>query len=354
MKTETDRIVFLDYLRVIACFMVVMVHACEFYYCTEAGAILANDTDRLWVSLIDGAFRQSVPLFVMASSFLLVPLTTDATTFFKRRFSRVFVPFLVWSLLYAVVPVLTGSMSGDIWQRVTAILYTANMDSGHLWFIYMLIGIYLVMPVISPWINQVSKRGEEVFLAIWFLSTFTGYLRPLTTYVWGEVFWNNFHALYYFSGYIGYVVLAHYIRKYVDWSLKKTLAVAVPLILVGYAFTAGLFYTHSLESTDYAYVEQSWYFCTFNVAMMTAGTFLLLRHVSYSARWLYTPVTTVSKLSYGIYLIHIFILGFMQQWLAPHFSTLPAILIVGTATFLACILATRLISLLPSSKWIIG
>lgn len=255
MKTETSRVIFLDYLRVIACFMVVMVHACEFYYCTEAGAILANDTDRLWVSLIDGAFRQSVPLFVMASSFLLVPLTTDATTFFKRRFSRVFVPFLVWSLLYAVVPVLTGSMSGDIWERVTAILYTANMDSGHLWFIYMLIGIYLVMPVISPWINQVSKRGEEVFLAIWFLSTFTGYLRPLTTYVWGEVFWNNFHALYYFSGYIGYVVLAHYIRKYVDWSLKKTLAVAVPLILVGYAFTAGLFYTHSLESTDYAYVE---------------------------------------------------------------------------------------------------
>lgn len=354
MKTETDRIIFLDYLRVIACFMVVMVHACEFYYCNEAGAILANDTDRLWVSLIDGAFRQSVPLFVMASSFLLVPLTTDATIFFKRRFSRVLVPFIVWSLLYAVVPVLTGSISGDIWQRVTTILYTANIDSGHLWFIYMLIGVYLVMPVISPWINQVSKRGEEMFLAIWFLSTFTGYLRPLTTYVWGEVFWNSFHALYYFSGYIGYVVLAHYIRRYVDWPLKKTLAVAVPLILVGYAFTAGLFYTHSLESTDYAYVEQSWYFCTFNVAIMTAGTFLLLRHAGSSARWLYTPVKTVSKLSYGIYLMHIFILGFMQQWIAPHFPTLPAILLVGTATFLACILVTRLISLIPFSKWIIG
>lgn len=218
----------------------------------------------------------------------------------------------------------------------------------------MLVGIYLIMPVISPWISQVSKRGEEIFLAIWFLSTFTGYLRPLTTYVWGEVFWNNFHALYYFSGYIGYVVLAHYIRKYVDWSLKKSVAVAVPLILIGYAFTAGLFYTHSLESTDYAYVEQSWYFCTFNVAMMTAGTFLLLRHVSYSAKGLYSPVKTISKLSYGIYLMHIFILGFMQQWLAPHFSTIPAILIVGTTTFLGCILFTRLIAFLPGSKWIVG
>lgn len=354
MKTENNRIVFLDYLRVIACFMVIMVHTCEFYYCADTGAILANDTDRLWVSLIDGAFRQSVPLFVMTSSFLLVPLTTDATTFFKRRFSRVLVPFLVWSLLYAIVPVLTGSINGDMVQRVTTILYTANMDSGHLWFIYMLIGIYLVMPVISPWLNQVSKRGEEAFLAIWFLSTFTGYLRPQTTYVWGEVFWNNFHALYYFSGYIGYLVLAHYIRKHVCWSLKKTMTIALPLILVGYAFTAGLFYSHSLESTDYVYVEQSWYFCTFNVAMMTAGTFLLLRHVSYSKKWLYAPVKTVSQLSYGIYLMHIFVLGLMQQWIAPHFSTLPAILIVGTSTFLCCILITRLLSLLPASRWIVG
>lgn len=354
MKEKTNRIVFLDYLRVIACFMVVLVHACEFYYCTDTGVILANDTDRLWVSIIDGAFRQSVPLFVMASSFLLLPLTTSSTVFFKRRFSRVFVPFVIWSLLYAVVPVITGAIDGDIAERVSNILYTANADSGHLWFIYMLIGVYLVMPVISPWLSRVSRRGEEIFLAIWFLTTFTGYLRPLTGYVWGEVFWNNFHALYYFSGYIGYVVLAHYIRKYVDWSLKKSVAIGVPLILVGFAFTAGLFYTHSMESTDYAYAEQSWYFCTFNVAMMTAGTFLILRHINYSGQWLYGPVQSISKISYGIYLMHIFVLGFMQQLIAPHLSTLPAILAVGTATFLACAIITRLISLIPGSKWVVG
>lgn len=62
----------------------------------------------------------------------------------------------------------------------------------------------------------------------------------------------------------------------------------------------------------------------------------------------------VSKLSYGIYLIHIFILGFVQQWLAPHFATLPAILIVGSVTFVGCLVATRLLSLIPGSKWIIG
>ena len=354
MKTGKKRIIFLDYLRVVACFMVVMVHACEFYYCTDTGAIVSGEDARLWVSLIDGAFRQSVPLFVMASSFLLVPLTTDASTFFRRRFSRVFIPFLVWSLLYAVVPVITGSIEGSLTDRITTILYTANSDSGHLWFIYMLIGIYLVFPVISPWLQQVSRRGEEIFLAIWFLSTFTGYLRPLTTYVWGEVFWNSFHALYYFSGYIGYVVLAHYIRRYIRWSLRKTVIIALPLILAGYVVTAGLFYIHSSESTDYAYVEQSWYFCTFNVAMMTAGTFLLMRHINYSAAWLYKPIRKISMLSYGIYLMHIFLLGFMQQWIAPHLTVLPAILAVGSATFLGCIAVSLLISRLPGSRWIIG
>ena len=87
MKTEKERVVFLDYLRVIACFMVVMVHACEFYYCTETGAVVASEDARLWVALIDGAFRQSVPLFVMVSAFLLVPLSTNTASFFKRRFS---------------------------------------------------------------------------------------------------------------------------------------------------------------------------------------------------------------------------------------------------------------------------
>lgn len=354
MKTEKERVVFLDYLRVIACFMVVMVHACEFYYCTETGAVVASEDARLWVALIDGAFRQSVPLFVMVSAFLLVPLSTNTASFFKRRFSRVFVPFLVWSLLYAVVPVVTGSIEGNIAKRITMILYTVNADSGHLWFIYMLIGVYLVMPVISPWLEKVSKRGEEAFLAVWFLTTFTGYLRPLTTYVWGEVFWNSFHALYYYSGFIGYVVLAHYIRRYIDWPLKKTVAVAVPLILVGYAFTAGLFYTHSQESTDYAYVEQSWYFCTFNVAMMTFGTFLLLKHVDFKGAWLYGPVKVVSRLSYGIYLMHIFILGFMQQLIAPHLPVAWAIVAVGCATFAGCIVVGLVLSRIPGSKWIIG
>ena len=66
---ETKRIVFLDYLRAISIFMVLVAHVCEFYY----GAILnpdpANEADRWWAIIVDSACRASVPLFVITSAY---------------------------------------------------------------------------------------------------------------------------------------------------------------------------------------------------------------------------------------------------------------------------------------------
>ena len=77
MKEKTsNRIVFLDYVRVFACFLVMLVHASENYYpgpgsTDMAGpqAMLANEADRLWVSVYDGFSCMSVPLFMIVSAF---------------------------------------------------------------------------------------------------------------------------------------------------------------------------------------------------------------------------------------------------------------------------------------------
>jgi len=359
MKTNTatqgaSRVVFLDYLRVIACFMVVLVHTCEFYYLGDGGVVFAQPGDRAWVAWIDGALRESVPLFVMASSYLLVPLTGSTSAFFRRRLSRVFVPFAIWSVLYAVLPVWLGRLEGSVPERLGRLLYTFNDDSGHLWFIYMLIGVYLTMPVISPWLRQVSRRGELAFLGVWFASTFWGYLQPALGDIWGKALWNDFHALYYFSGFIGYVVLAHYIRTYVRWSVRRTLAVSLPLIAVGYVVTAGLFYEHTGVSSDYSYAEQSWNFCTANVAMITTGCFLLMRMITCTAPAVYTPVKAVAKVSYGIYLMHILVLGFVYDLIAHALPTGAAIFAVATVTFAICAAICLLLAPVRASRWIIG
>ncbi|MDE7407019.1 MAG: acyltransferase, partial [Muribaculaceae bacterium] len=94
------RVVFLDYLRVLACFMVILVHACEFFYVGSDGISIASDYDALWTSLLNSPCRCAVPLFVMISSWLLVPLDEPVSKFMRRRLTRVVVPFLIWSVCY--------------------------------------------------------------------------------------------------------------------------------------------------------------------------------------------------------------------------------------------------------------
>ena len=367
MQQNQQRIVFLDYLRVVACFMVILVHACEPYYLGGEGTYIANASDALWVTLIDSALRCAVPLFVLTSSYLLFPLQIPTGQFFRRRVVRVGVPLLVWSLLYAVVPMWGSGGAIDIKANLANLLLNFNMNSGHLWFCYMIIGVYIAMPIFSPWIERVSRRGEEIFLVAWAFTTLAPFLRQAALAIfsraelWGEANWNEFGALYYTSGFIGYVVLGHYIRTYIDWSWRKTLAVALPMFLAGYAITAAWFWMHIPksfpvnESIDLAVLmEQSWRFCSTGVAMTAVALFLIFKKISVAGRC-YPLVKHISKVSYGIYLMHIFILvaahAIISSWGVP---TLPAIFAIAVATFVICAIFASIASRLPGGKYIIG
>ena len=70
---KQDRVIFLDYLRGIACFLVMMVHASEAFYGVGDVPIL-SDAHKFWIAIWDGMSRISVPLFVITSAYLLVPM----------------------------------------------------------------------------------------------------------------------------------------------------------------------------------------------------------------------------------------------------------------------------------------
>lgn len=353
---QNERVVFLDYVRVLACFMVIFVHSCEFFYVGTDGCTITNDRDRFWISLIDGTFRISVPLFVMTSSYLLLPLRVSGVPFFKRRFTRIIIPFVIWSVLYATVPVLYGDLTVEgMKESLLRLLYNFNISSGHLWFIYMLIGLYLFMPILTPWLQQASKKGEQAFLAVWFFTTFHHALKEWAGDGWyGECFWNEFHSLWYFSGHIGFLVLAHYIRTYINWSKRKCLGIGLVAFLLGSAYTIYSFYSRTQVSDDLYVIEIFWRFCTPNVAIATFGFFLMLKTVSFDKAWLYKPVLSISKLSYGIYLMHIFLLNFAYKLIHGHFSVPVEIVLIGGSTIVACCIVAKLLSYLPGSKYIVG
>lgn len=346
----------LDLLRVLATYMVMQVHAGEFYYIGSGGTVL-NTVDAYWVGLLNSLFRACVPLFVMVSGLFLFPVG-DNGKFFRKRFSRVVVPFVIWCALYAVYFHLQGSLtlSGTL-VNILKIPLNYGTEVGHLWFVYMLMGIYLFAPVISPWITSASRRSMEGFLALWILSLTAPYIHLYFPEVWGECYWNRTPTLYYFSGFLGYAVLAAYIKRFLMCPGKRDYVLALALILVGYAITAAGFLKRLPVEHAVSSLELTWAFETINVAMIAAGIFLLFKNFQPDdgTGTLWKVVRDISRLSYGMYLAHIMVLNAVQGLMDKHLSSAAVKLpVMAAMTFMLTYLIVKALSLVSRSKWLVG
>lgn len=360
------RIAFLDYIRVFACFLVMLVHASENFYGAPGStdmagpqSFLANEADRLWVSVYDGFSRMSVPLFMIVSAFLLAPMKEEQTMwqFYRRRAVRILPPLFVFMILYSTLPLLWGQIDGATSLKdLSRILLNFPTLAGHFWFMYPLIGIYLFIPMISPWLRKATASEERFFIGLFLLSTCMPYLNRWCGELWGQCFWNEYHMLWYFSGYLGYLVLAHYIRVHLTWERSRRLAVGAVLMVVGAVWTIASFYVQAVPGELHVtpVLEIGWVFCTINCVLLTTGAFLMFTCIERPQ----APklVTETSKLSYGMYLMHIFWLGLWvnvckETLMLPTVAAIPCI---AVATFISCYLTAKIILFVPGSRWIIG
>ena len=104
------------------------------------------------------------------------------------------------------------------------------------WFLFIILGLYLLMPMISPWIRQVSTRQLAFFVGLWGLTL----LYPLLGYLGltelhGVCAWNRIGTGYYLTGYIGYLLLAVLLMR-LDATLSARKAVGIGAILFAVGF----------------------------------------------------------------------------------------------------------------------
>ena len=328
--TSENRLVWCDTVRLLAFFMLLCCHAADPFYAAAAYASSGTSTHPemvewaiRWGSLV----RPCVPLFVMLTGVLSLPVKSSMESFYQKRIPRVLFPFLIWSVLYYLTPWFTGLLGLDnsiviklfSWAEtdsqalsdglvnVARIPYAFSFIACHMWYIYMLIGLYLYLPIFSAWVERATRRQKEIILGLWALSTFLPYFTEyISKYAFGTCEWNSFGLFYYFAGFNGYMLLGHYIQHYVNWSWTKTLSVALPLLLAGFLITYnGYSYIMNLPDKTPEQVELFWTYNTPNVAMMTLACFLLVYRIritadSRLAKWL-AHLTTCG---FGVYMIH--------------------------------------------------
>ena len=328
---QKNHIVWLDVVRLIAMFTVVCCHCTDpfNFYPGDAPNI---DEIKFWGAAYGAALRPCVPLFVMITGALLLPVRGDASVFYKKRIPRVLFPFLIWSVLYNLFPWVTGLLGlspqvildffpyagEDVMRQslsvavryILEIPFNFSILAVHMWYIYLLIGLYLYMPIFSAWVEKASERAKRGFLLVWGVTLFLPYYNQFVAqYLWGTCSWNTFGMLYVFAGFNGYLLLGHYLKR-IDWSLRKTLAIGIPMFIVGYIITFfGFRYISALPEYTPEMYELFFTYCSINVVMMTIPIFMLAKKAEIRSERVRKALANLTLCGFGIYMVHYFLAG---------------------------------------------
>ena len=384
-----DREIWLDWLRVTACFMVMLTHCSEPFYLGGEGSLILTKWDAIWVSILDVLPRACVALFILTSSYLQFPLHYSANEFFRRRAIRILIPFAFWTIVYAF------AFSEPV-QNFKDLILNFNYAAGHLWFVYMMVGIYLLMPLLSPWAERVSRKELLFYLGIWLFTTLIPIIRDLAAEsslviygpsgipnpakypLWGEASWNTYGLFYYFSGFIGYLLLGLYFKKFagvISW--KKTLITAIPLFICGFAIASLGFLSRVWADSNGVFPfegpvglaalwETTWLNDTIGVAMMAISWIMLFRKINCSGGFYKKVLLPISNASYGMYLCHLLLLviisprirdllgvgneGVLGIWTTP-VEIISSTLLTFTGVSIFCVIVRKIPKV---GKWIIG
>ena len=338
MKQKRN-IVWLDVARFLAMFFVVVSHAGDTF---NQNAPAGDASYALWGEVWGSAARFCVPVFAMMTGFLLLPVQQSWGSFVRKRVTRVVLPFVFWSVLYCLLPAFVALCGGNAdtlhifvpfagdeigwaaaWKAIKLVPVNFCMLTTHLWYVYMLIGLYLVLPIFSPWYEKSTNREKIAFLALWGVSLFLPYARvylPSEGFVWGECNWNQFGLLYGFSGFLGYALLGSVLGRMRALSWTKTLLVAIPLFTLGFVVTyCGYHHEVVVTNNDYdhypAQIELFWTFCSPQVVIMSASVFLLAKKITALPAVIERALADINTCGFGIYCAHYAFIGAIFCWI---------------------------------------
>lgn len=331
-----NRILYLDFIRIFACVMIIAMHA-PIPYSGLSSYMLSAD------SLLT---TPGVGLFIMVSGALILPVNMPTSLFLKKRLARILFPTLFWTLFYMIVA-LYNLNDADKIILFEYLLYIPLRPqfNGTFWFIYTLAGLYLLAPILSAWLKQTNKQEIKFYLFLWGVTL----CYPLTRF-FVDFVEDYTGMLYYFCGYVGFFLLGYYLYNYIE---KMNVYVCLLLIVFPFVIALGL----KITNVAFEFYDLFWFLSIF-VAMMTTGWFMLLKKMdkpySLSSK-LHRYVVIVSNCCFGIYLVHIFIMrSIIWKWTWLYDMGIMQIMLVTLMTFIGSFVVTWLISFLPGAQYIIG
>ncbi|MDO4741758.1 MAG: acyltransferase family protein [Candidatus Saccharibacteria bacterium] len=349
-QTTQNRIIYFDFLRIFAIIAVIFVHvAAENWYSTEPRSLTWN-----LYSLVDSLVRWGVPIFVMISGALFLNRNQSLKKIFRKHIIKLIILFFVWSLIYAI-------WESSVGNAVTISDFLINFFKGpaHLWFLPMIIGLYLITPLLQKIISD--KKSTRYFLT---LSLIFAFIIPEVINIIDIVFPTTANVLKYINGclnlnfvlgFSGYFILGFCLHNTKISKKQETiiyllgaLGIVVTIILSALAS----YYKNAPTAVFYENMS-------INVLLPSIAIFVFTKkHLNNQL----SPkkqklLLTLSKCTLGVYLVHLLILFMLDYFLnfnTASFNPLLAIPTLGLSVIVISLIITLILNQIPFiKKWLI-
>lgn len=301
---SNNRIIYFDFLNILACIGVVCMHVCDGFF---------NKTDDwqwYYEAFVNHVCYWAVPVFFMLTGATLIGTKDSIKIYACKRIKRTVIPFLVWSIIGLIFNILTGdiSVSENVLYYLNLILNTQIPVVDIYWFFIPLFAIYLCVPVLNTIRDSFKVRAYLFLIAYSFISYF---LLPLLSNIGIQtnVLIQNPMA----AGYLIYPLLGYILSRYAFVKRQRIMIYVFGVVVFMLWFGACIFQSVSANST--VLFMRGYY--SLPLIIVSCAVFVFIGNWSiFSTEWMIkhsSLLTFVSSLSFGIYLVHRFFIKILTH-----------------------------------------
>lgn len=347
-----------DLIRTIAIILVILLHA-SIEPNPNISQMSPEGVQLFWVSNVYNSIsRTAVPLFVMLTGALLLQPTKQnepLRLFFRKRWNRIGLPVLFWGAIYFAYDFTIKGNPLTITSFLQGILAGPYV---HFWYLYLLIGLYLITPLIRVLVAHANWILMKYFLLLWLVGTGIVSLLTLNAPISSQAAWFESNV-FILTGIVGYFILGAYVNKLQTRLTYLCLGLAVgtlSTILTTY-FVIG----HLGEAYSQFFLTAN----SITVIVASITLFLIIASVSHQKIEAKNPkankiIHVISENTLPIYLFHIIVLETLQSGVLGFtlsVTTMNPILEIPLTTFITLMICLAIIvplKKLPYVKNIIG
>lgn len=339
---EDNRHIFIDYLRAGSIIGVVMLHVAAPYL------YLYGKVDQsIWqiANAFDSLVRWCVPIFLMISGALLLSKTKELTIkeTLLKTLKRLVIPLLIWSTIYYFYKVNKGIFELGLYDYVQRVL--GDNIQYHFWYIYALIPIYLIAPLLSKWMKTLNDKQLIYLMILGFFG-----ISGLATYnqLFTEMKIVNYFPIkeYIYLFILGYILFKVEFTKQIRYIiyLLGILGAVLTIVLTSY-FT-------ELNESFYGFFYN---YHSPTVVLMSISLFIFAKQVFKKT---YSLVQIIGTTSFGVYFIHLLILDITKPYFLSngilHVNPIIAIPFNTIIVLLFSVIFISLLHKIPKIKSYIG